>query len=245
MAATALTAGTRRVREAANIAAVIQQYTPLRKVGLELVGLCVFHKERSPSMSVNPANGFFHCHGCGAGGDVLSFVQRIEGISFMEARATLAEQYGIILDDRQLTRQEMQAQARQRVYTERLAVEAAAYWRVVLERYRARFETLKAIAWDCCERRDDPWWEAQYQRYARRTWRWGKIIRRLEGMEPVVALRRFSRVRMRLPVARLVDRELKEQAAEKEIWEVIMRNVVAERLDGVVEIMARAVEAWR
>ena len=84
-----------RVKESANIAEVISAYTDLRRAGQQLTGLCPFHDERSPSFSVDPAKGVYHCFGCGVGGDVIKFVEEKEGLVFAEAVEALAERYGV------------------------------------------------------------------------------------------------------------------------------------------------------
>ena len=86
------------VREKSPIADVIGEHVQLRNAGGgNLKGLCPFHDEKSPSLSVSPAKGLFHCFGCGAGGDVIRFVERIENLSFTEAAEWLAARAGIQL----------------------------------------------------------------------------------------------------------------------------------------------------
>lgn len=85
------------VRARADIATVIGRYVALKGSGGSLKGLCPFHKEKTPSFHVNAAKGFFHCFGCGKGGDVFTFLQEIEGIQFPEALKILAEENGIEL----------------------------------------------------------------------------------------------------------------------------------------------------
>jgi DNA primase len=84
-----------RVKEAANIVEIISAYTDLRRSGTQYMGLCPFHEERSPSFSVDPQKGFYHCFGCGVGGDVVKFVEEKEGLAFPEALESLAERYGV------------------------------------------------------------------------------------------------------------------------------------------------------
>jgi len=83
-----------------DIVRVVQDYVRLTKRGQRYVGLCPFHNEKNPSFTVTPAMQFFYCHGCHAGGDVLSFVMQIEHLSFFEARNMLAERNGIPLPKR-------------------------------------------------------------------------------------------------------------------------------------------------
>jgi len=86
------------VREKSAIAEVIGEHVQLRNAGGgNLKGICPFHDEKSPSLSVTPARNLFHCFGCGAGGDVIRFVERIEHLSFTEAVERLAGQVGIQL----------------------------------------------------------------------------------------------------------------------------------------------------
>ena len=86
------------VREKARIDDVISAYVTLKKAGGgSLKGLCPFHDEKSPSFNVNPARQFFHCFGCGEGGDVINFLMKIDGLSFTEAIERLADKTGIVL----------------------------------------------------------------------------------------------------------------------------------------------------
>ena len=87
-----------RVREAADIVEVVSQHTDLRRQGERFVGLCPFHDERTPSFSVKPAEGFYYCFGCEAGGDTIRFVQEKEGLSFPDAVESLADRYGVEIE---------------------------------------------------------------------------------------------------------------------------------------------------
>jgi DNA primase len=78
-----------------DIAKVVSHYVSLEKVGSNYRGLCPFHEEKTPSFYVNVDKGFFHCFGCGASGDVIEFVKRIENLSFVEAVQRVAELCGI------------------------------------------------------------------------------------------------------------------------------------------------------
>ena len=85
------------VRQANDIVDVISQYVHLKRSGRNYFGLCPFHNEKSPSFSVSPDKQIFHCFGCGVGGNVFTFLTKIEGISFVEAVQTLAERSNIQL----------------------------------------------------------------------------------------------------------------------------------------------------
>ena len=85
------------VRENNDIVEVISQYVHLKRSGRNYFGLCPFHNEKSPSFSVSPDKQIFHCFGCGVGGNVFTFISKIEGIGFKEAIENLADRAGIVL----------------------------------------------------------------------------------------------------------------------------------------------------
>ena len=85
------------VRQAADIADVVSSYLPLKRKGKLFKALCPFHKEKTPSFTVNPELQIFKCFGCGKGGDVFSFIQDVEKVSFREALEMLAERYNVPL----------------------------------------------------------------------------------------------------------------------------------------------------
>ncbi|MFP4164926.1 MAG: DNA primase [Chitinispirillaceae bacterium] len=89
------------IRARADIASIVGRYVNLKPQGQTLKGLCPFHKEKTPSFNVNPDRGFYHCFGCGKGGDVFSFLQEIEGVDFPDALKMLAEETGVTLETRQ------------------------------------------------------------------------------------------------------------------------------------------------
>lgn len=89
-----------RVRQATDIVSLVRPLVPLRKAGAGFVGLCPFHKEKTPSFHVNPERQIFKCFGCGVAGDIFSFVQRTENVSFPEAIELLAERANVQLPDR-------------------------------------------------------------------------------------------------------------------------------------------------
>ena len=85
------------IRSRIDIATLVGRYITLKPSGQTMKGLCPFHKEKTPSFHVNPARGFFHCFGCGKGGDIFKFIEEIEGVGFSEALAMLAEECGVEL----------------------------------------------------------------------------------------------------------------------------------------------------
>src|SRR5437899_2762781 len=87
-----------QIRSASDIVDVIGGYLPLKRAGANFVTLCPFHREKSPSFNVNPHRQIFHCFGCHKGGDVFTFVQEYESLSFVEAVRRLADRANIPLE---------------------------------------------------------------------------------------------------------------------------------------------------
>jgi DNA primase len=115
------------VRETANMVEVVGQYTDLKQAGGQMMGLCPFHEERSPSFSVEPHDKLYHCFGCGEAGDIFKFVMEKEGLGFTEAVEALADRYGVELQrDQEDPRAEAARQRRQRLL--QLLERAAAYY---------------------------------------------------------------------------------------------------------------------
>src|SRR4029078_11461106 len=86
------------VRERVHVEDIIGEHLQLRSAGgRSLKGLCPFHDEKTPSFNVNPSRGFWHCFGCGEGGDVLDFVMKLDHLSFTEAVERLANRAGVQL----------------------------------------------------------------------------------------------------------------------------------------------------
>lgn len=99
------------VRAAADIVAVISDSVSLRKAGATYKGLCPFHGEKTPSFTVNKDKGFFHCFGCGVGGDVFKFVELQDKIGFLEAVRTLAQRFGIPIPEMEATGEQRETAA--------------------------------------------------------------------------------------------------------------------------------------
>ena len=87
------------LRLQADIVQVVQETVSLRRVGSRYVGLCPFHNEKTPSFGVNREEGFFHCFGCGVGGNVFKFVELHGRLSFPEAVRVVAKKFGVALPE--------------------------------------------------------------------------------------------------------------------------------------------------
>ena len=91
------------VRESNDIVDVISGYVKLQRKGSSYFGLCPFHNEKSPSFSVSPAKQMYYCFGCGAGGNVFTFLMEYENLTFPEALKALAQRAGITLPEQEYT----------------------------------------------------------------------------------------------------------------------------------------------
>ena len=78
---------------------VVSSYVSLKRRGRTMVGLCPFHSEKTPSFTVYPDNGSFYCFGCGAGGDIITFIEKIENLDYMEAVRSLAQRAGMAVPE--------------------------------------------------------------------------------------------------------------------------------------------------
>ena len=106
-----------QVRDRTDIVEVVSQYVNLKTSGRNRLGLCPFHAEKTPSFSVNAERQFYHCFGCGAGGDVFSFLMQSEGLSFPDAVRRLADRAGVDLEERLLSTEERaQLERRERLF---------------------------------------------------------------------------------------------------------------------------------
>jgi len=119
------------VRERAGIVEVISDYISLKKSGANFQGLCPFHGEKTPSFNVNPGRGIFHCFGCGVGGNVVTFVMKMEGIPFPEAVKLLAKRVGVEIEERNPTASELR-QKSEKDEQLRIVATAAGYYSQLL-----------------------------------------------------------------------------------------------------------------
>jgi DNA primase len=116
------------LKQQADIVVVIQDYVSLKKTGANYKGLCPFHGEKTPSFQVNRDKGFFHCFGCGVGGDVFKFLELHEKIGFADAVKLLAQRFGVPLPEMEQD-DEQRANAAERETLLKIHEAAAAWFR--------------------------------------------------------------------------------------------------------------------
>jgi len=119
------------IKDAASLEEVVGQYVKLQARGKNLVGLCPFHADTAPSFTVAPEKGIFHCFGCGAGGNVFSFLMQYQRLSFPEAVQELARRYGIPITFKDLGPAGAQ-QAKKRTLAYEINLLAAAFYQATL-----------------------------------------------------------------------------------------------------------------
>lgn len=123
----------REIRERSDIVEVISSYMPLRRSGANYQGLCPFHQEKSPSFNVNAPRQIFHCFGCGVGGNVFTFIMRMEGLTFPEAVKRLGEKAGITVEETPVTPADRQRRDQREQLYRINEVACAFYHRLLLE----------------------------------------------------------------------------------------------------------------
>ena len=94
------------IRRRADIASLIGEYVTLKKAGRNYLGLCPFHREKTPSFTVSPDKQMFYCFGCSEGGNVFSFLMKLNHLTFPEAVRHLAKKVGVIIPERPMSREE-------------------------------------------------------------------------------------------------------------------------------------------
>ena len=97
-----------RILDAANIVDVVSEFVTLRKRGINYVGLCPFHSDKSPSFYVSPSKNICKCFACGEGGTAVHFIMKHEQLSYFDALRFLAKKYNIEIQERELTEKEKQ-----------------------------------------------------------------------------------------------------------------------------------------
>lgn len=130
-----------RVRSSCDILEIISQYVTLKKTGSNYTGLCPFHNEKTPSFTVSPSKQFYHCFGCGEGGDVISFIMKEEKISFPEAVKLLADRVGIIIEEKDDPKSRKLREKRELIY--KVNKDAALYFYQNLNKNKIALSYLK------------------------------------------------------------------------------------------------------
>ena len=126
------------IRSRNDIVDVISGYVKLQRKGSSYFGLCPFHNEKSPSFSVSPGKQMYYCFGCGAGGNVLTFVMEYENFSFMEALKMLADRAGIQLPELEYSK-EAKEQADKKAVLLEINKKAAGYFYYKLRQESGRY----------------------------------------------------------------------------------------------------------
>ncbi len=118
------------IRERASIVEVISDHLTLKQTGRNLLGLCPFHSEKTPSFTVNAEKGIFHCFGCGVGGNIFNFLMHYDHLSFPEAVESVGRRYGI--EVQRLDRPEARQRAQERDGLYRVNEQVAGYYHRML-----------------------------------------------------------------------------------------------------------------
>ena len=106
------------VRSASDIVDVVSSYVKIQKRGAQYMGLCPFHNEKTPSFSVSPSKQMYYCFGCGAGGNVITFIMQYENLTFIEALKFLAERSNIALPQKEETQGERKTRSEKNILLE-------------------------------------------------------------------------------------------------------------------------------
>jgi len=121
------------VKDAADILEIVGETVNLKKNGINYKGLCPFHSEKTPSFTVNPVRNYFHCFGCGEGGDVVTFVMQSQHLTFLEALKYLADRYNITLPEKVLSSKEQEKARKKEILYEINRRAAKAYHEFLLK----------------------------------------------------------------------------------------------------------------
>ncbi len=97
-----------QILDAAHIEDVVQEFVSLKKRGVNYIGLCPFHNEKTPSFTVSPSKGIFKCFGCGKGGNAVNFIMEHETLSYPESLRYLAKKYNIEIEEKELTAEDIE-----------------------------------------------------------------------------------------------------------------------------------------
>ncbi|MDC4224060.1 MAG: DNA primase [Candidatus Manganitrophus sp.] len=205
------------IRDRSDLVSIVSEYLTLKKAGQNLTGLCPFHAEKTPSFSVNPSKQFFHCFGCGAGGDVFQFVMKIEGLAFPEALRRMAAKAGVALPEAAEERESPARREAAQIYE--LNEAAASYFhRNLLERPEGAFcreylkgrgittETIKTFSIGFAPARRDDLLKHFGKQYSRSLLEKAGLISRREGVSGEEGLFDRFRNRVLFPIRNLQGR---------------------------------------
>lgn len=217
-----------RILDATDLVNLINQYGRLRKAGVQFNMLCPFHKERGPSFYVHPAKQLFHCKGCGAGGNAINFIERIEHLSFPAAVRLLADRAGIELSTG------MSHLAAN--WGNMIAAEAHWYWRKVLAAYRNRetrqwrfFHLVYAAPEVAFNTHALRYWKmSEAVRCRRSAYRWQRIIARLEARDSKFLFEKYYAYRLAHPEIVRIYREERDLLAACQVVEAKALMRIAE-----------------
>lgn len=132
------------VRSRNDIVDIVSQYVKLKRSGSSYVGLCPFHNEKTPSFSVSQSKQFYHCFGCGAGGNVFNFVMQYDNCTFQEALQMLAERSGVALPEAERSEASRQAsEKKQTLLTINKLAAGYFYYQLKRENGRAAYNYLR------------------------------------------------------------------------------------------------------
>ena len=234
-----------RVNEQTDLVELVNQYTRVRRAGVNYVATCLFHEETTPSFSIDPRKNLWLCRGCQASGNPAQFLMKIERISFPAAVRTLAARAGITLADSRADT------ANQQAYDKMIAAEAAWHFGRVRRRYSER-ESLRwrmaHLALDAREEQGDSWELLCCQvRWKRSAERWGRILARLDATDRAVLVERWRRIRILRP--ELVKAYRAEKAEDARVAKVLttglalVRGLPPERFDGLLDLLTDAMAA--
>ena len=100
-----------KIFDAARVEEVVGEHVTLKKRGANLIGLCPFHDEKTPSFYVSPAKGIYKCFGCGKGGNAVNFIMDKDKVSYPDALRQLAKKYNIEITEEELSPEQLQSQS--------------------------------------------------------------------------------------------------------------------------------------
>lgn len=234
-----------RVLEFTDLVALANQYLPrpgLRKAGVQMVGYCPFHQERTPSFYVHPTKQFYHCKGCGAGGNAINFLIQAERLSFPEAVRSLAARAGITL-------QEQNPNPQRDAYAAMIAAEAAWMLARVRRAYNFRLVSRMCATYDVHHHRshvEDCWELLCLQVRLHRSWRrWERILKRLDAMPREIVVRKYYRYRTLHPeIVKLYRNERDPENACAEIERqalAVCASLSPERFESFISMLSESV----